>query len=211
MYTCSSLGAGGCEVIGQVVLLRRWGVGSTVSLTLPTGVAKFCLLRNILLCWMYACRDAILLVLEDVKLLAKSCCLDSKAQYLSPLISLRAHIRGSGDQANAPPPSPPPRAALGLRLTCSLHSCLRGHASEAVVTIVYVFVWPSVCIGTCIVAIVYASLWLTSAPIKGVYTERIEANSIMTSFSMFMFRRPGLNSPLKIRLQLRVEASMGKY
>ena len=46
-------------------------------------------------------------------------------------------------------------------------------------TIVYVFVWSSVCIGTCIVAIVYASLWLTSAPIKGVYTERIEANCEM--------------------------------
>ena len=74
MYTCSSLGAGGCEVIGQVVLLRRWGVGSTVSLTLPKRVAKFCLLRIIFLGWMYTCTHAILLVLEDVRLLAKSCC-----------------------------------------------------------------------------------------------------------------------------------------
>ena len=56
------------------MLLRRWGVGSTVSLTLPRRVAKFCLLRIISLGWMYTCRHAILLVLEDVKLLAKSCC-----------------------------------------------------------------------------------------------------------------------------------------
>ena len=56
------------------MLLRRWGVGSTVSLTLPRRVAKFCLLRIISLGWMYTCRHAILLVLEDVRLLAKSCC-----------------------------------------------------------------------------------------------------------------------------------------
>ena len=34
-----------------------------------------------------------------------------------------------------------------------------------------------------VVAVVFALLWLTSAPIKGVYTERIEANCITTTSS----------------------------
>ena len=61
-----------------------------------------------------------------------------------------------------------------------LRTRARRHTSEAVPTMGYVFVCSSVCIGTWIVAIVYASLWLTSAPIKGVYTERIEANCVLT-------------------------------